>query len=76
MKCFRCAAETEQRMTNHIVDLDNCIVIVRHVPSFVCPECGEVMYSAPVAKRLERYVNIAKSAMSELSVVNYQDLSA
>lgn len=76
MKCFHCAAETEQRMTNHIVDLGDCIIIVRHVPSFVCPECGEVMYAAPVAKQLERYVTTAKAAMSELSVINYQDISA
>ena len=76
MKCFHCTAETEPRRTNHIVDLGDCIIIVRHVPSFVCSECGEVMYSAPVAKQLEQYVTAAKAAMSELSVINYQDISA
>lgn len=76
MKCFYCASEAEERLTNHIVDLGDCIIIVRRVPSHVCPKCGEVMYTAPVAKRLERYIETAKSAMSELSVVNYQDLSA
>ena len=65
MKCCRCAAEAEQRKTNHIVDMDNCIVIVRRVPSYVCPSCGEVMYAAPVAKQLERYVQAARAAMSE-----------
>ncbi len=74
MKCFHCAAEAQERETNHIVDLDNCIIIVRRVPSYVCPECGEVMYTAPDAKRLERYVNAAKAAMSELSVIDYHDL--
>lgn len=76
MKCFHCAADTEERQTNHIVDYQDSIIIVRHVPSFVCPKCGEVMYSAPVAKRVEQYVQMAKAAMSELSVVNYQDLIA
>jgi len=74
MKCFRCAAEAQARETNYIVDFENCIIIVRHVPSYVCPECGEVMYTASVAKRLERYVSAAKAAMSELSVVDYRDL--
>lgn len=73
MKCYQCAAEAVPRQTNHIVDLGECIIIVRHVPSFVCPQCGEVMYTAPVAKRLEQYIASAKSAMSELSVINYQD---
>lgn len=76
MKCIHCASEAVERLTNHIVDLDDRIIIVRRVPSHVCPKCGKVMYTAPVARRLERYVEIAKSAMSELSVVNYQDLSA
>lgn len=76
MKCFHCAAEAEPRDTNHIVDLGDCIIIVRHVPSYVCPQCGEVMYAAAVAKRLERHVAAAKAAMSELLVINYQDLSA
>ena len=30
----------EERLTNHIVDLDSCIIIVRRVPSHVCPKCG------------------------------------
>ena len=76
MRCCRCAAEAEPRKTNHIVDMDSCIVIVRRVPSYVCPDCGEVMYTAPVAKQLEQYVQAAKDAMSELSVINYQELSA
>lgn len=76
MKCFHCGAEAEPRKTNHIVDLEDCIVIVRHVPSFVCPQCKEVMYTASVARHLEQYVIAAKAAMSELSVINYHDLSA
>ncbi len=74
MKCFHCAAEAQERETNHIIDEGDCIIIVRHVPSYVCPQCGEVMYAAPVAKRLEQYVSMAKAAMSELSVIDYRDL--
>ena len=76
MKCYHCASETKEKETNHITDFGECIVIIRRVPSYVCPNCGEVMYSAEVAKQLERCVNAAKSVMSELSVVDYQALSA
>ncbi len=74
MKCFQCAAEAQEQETNHIVDLGNCIIIVRRVPSYVCPHCGEVMYTAPVAKRLEQYVSMAKATMNELSVIDFRDL--
>lgn len=74
MKCYHCAADTQAHETNYIVDLENCIIIVRHVPSYVCPQCGEVMYAASVAKQLEQYVGMAKAAMSELSVIDYRDL--
>lgn len=76
MKCYHCAVEADAKKTNHIVDMDDCIIIVRQVPSYVCPECGEVMYTASVAKQIEQYVDAAKSAMSDLSVINYQNLIA
>ena len=51
MKCYHCAVEADAKKTNHIVDMDDCIIIVRQVPSYVCPKCGEVMYTASVAKK-------------------------
>lgn len=71
MKCFHCAAEAEERETNHIMDSGDCIIIVRHVPSHVCPACGEVMYTASVAKHLEGLVSAAKAVMTEIAVINY-----
>ena len=71
MKCYKCMAEAVEKQTNYIVDLGECIIIVRHVPSFVCPECGEVMYTASVAKRLEQIVNDARSSLMEIVVMTY-----
>ena len=71
MKCYKCMAEAVEKQTNYIVDLGECIIIVRHVPSFVCTECGEVMYTASVAKRLEQIVNDARSSLMEIVVMTY-----
>lgn len=71
MKCFHCATEAISKETNHIEDLGDCIIIVRHVPSWVCPDCGEVMYTATVAKELERLTKAARDMMTEIAVINY-----
>lgn len=76
MKCYKCMEEAVEKQTNYIVDLGECIIIVRHVPSFVCPQCGEVMYTASVAKRLEQIVNDARSSLMEIVVMSYPDNAA
>lgn len=71
MTCFMCKGITEDRLTNFIADLGNCIIIVKGVPSQVCTQCGEVSYSNEVAEQLQKIVNATKNAMTEIAVVNY-----
>ena len=71
MTCFMCKGTTEDRLTNFIADLGNCIIIVKGVPSQVCTQCGEVSYSNDVAEQLQKIVNATKNAMTEIAVVNY-----
>lgn len=71
MICFMCKGTTEDRLTNFIADLGNCIIIVKGVPSQVCTQCGEVSYSNDVAEQLQKIVNATKNAMTEIAVVNY-----
>jgi len=73
MRCFMCKGHTEDKNTTFMVDLGNCIVIVKNVPSQVCSQCGEVSYSNEVAKQLENIVNVMRSSISEVSIVNYSD---
>lgn len=54
-----------------MVDLGNCIVIVRNVPSQVCTQCGETSYTDEVAEQLEHIVNSVRNSMTEIVVVNY-----
>ena len=71
MTCFICKGTTEDRLTNFIADLGNCIIIVKGVPSQICTQCGEVSYSNDVAEQLQKIVNATKNAMTEIAVVNY-----
>ena len=56
-----------------MIDVDNCFIIVKNVPSQVCGQCGEVSYSDEVAAKLERIVKAVRKAVSEVAIVNYQD---
>ncbi|MBB5337559.1 type II toxin-antitoxin system MqsA family antitoxin [Pectinatus brassicae] len=73
MNCLMCKGELENQKTTYMVDLGNCIVIVKNVPSQVCSQCGEISYSNDVAKELEKIVNTLRSALTEIAVVNYPD---
>ena len=53
------------------IDINNCIIIVKNVPSQVCKQCGDVTYNDEVAKKLEEIVNSVKDAITEITVINY-----
>lgn len=69
--CYFCRGKIENQLTTFMVDLENCIVIVRNVPSQVCRQCGETSYTDEVAKQLENIIASVHSPMTEFVVVNY-----
>ncbi|MCL2096947.1 MAG: type II toxin-antitoxin system MqsA family antitoxin [Oscillospiraceae bacterium] len=73
MKCFLCKSNVEDKPTTFMVDLENCIVIVKNVPSQVCGQCGETSYNNDVAHRLEKIVNDMRKAVTEVAIINYAD---
>ena len=75
-ECIMCKGNLVDKETNFIADLDNCIIIVKGVPSQVCSQCGEVSYSHEVAIQLEKIVNKLKNAMTEIAFVHYNDVAA
>ncbi len=71
MKCFMCKGGLEDKLTTFMIDLGNCIVIVKNVPSQVCKQCGDVSYSNGVAARIEKLVNEVRNAYTEIVITNY-----
>ena len=76
MKCFKCKGEMRQGFTAFVSDSENSRVVVRRVPCLQCEACGEIAYSGEVAENLERIVNTAKLALTEVAVVKYPDAVA
>ena len=72
MKCGICKAETEEKNVTYTEDLEESIVVIRHVPAQVCTECGNIWYSGTVAAQLEEMVDrFASSTGAEVSVINF-----
>lgn len=71
MFCFYCKGTLAKKSTTFMVDVGNCIVIVKNVPSMVCRQCGEVSYNGETVRQLERIVDTMKDQLTEISVVEY-----
>ena len=73
MNCFMCIGKLEEKNTTFMVELDNCIIIIKNVPSLVCEQCGEVLYSNEVSKQLEKLVNAVRNSITEITIINYSE---
>lgn len=71
MKCFKCASSMQPAFTTDVVDLGNCLVIVRNVPCFKCIECDEIFYNGTVMKKLEKIIESAKNSVNEIAIIDY-----
>ena len=73
MNCFMCKGKLEEKNTTFMVELYNCIIIIKNVPSLVCEQCGEVSYSNEVSKQLEKLVNAVRNSITEITIINYSE---
>ena len=71
-----CKGKLEEKNTTFMVELDNCIIIIKNVPSLVCEQCGEVLYSNEVSKQLEKLVNAVRNSITEITIINYSEKAA
>ena len=77
MKCGICKAEMEEKTVTYTEDVEQSVIVIRHVPAQVCTECGNTWYSGTVAATLEKLVDkFALSTGSEVSVINFAKLVA
>ena len=77
MKCFFCKGELEKTTTKFIVDLGDCVVIVKNVPALVCKQCGETSFDDETMDRLEGIVEaVRRSMIREVAIVEYSERAA
>jgi len=61
--------------TTHVSDLGNCIIIVRGVPCLKCEQCGEIVYTGTVERRLEKIIGDMRKSLTEIAVINYSSVA-
>ena len=76
MNCFFCKGTLEDKPTVFLADIENCIIIVKNVPSQVCTQCGETSYTDDVVSQLEIIIGETKKTMTEIAVVQYTNHAA
>lgn len=74
--CMYCKnTKTVKSKTTHVVNYNNCIIVVKNVPCLECEQCGEKYYTDEVAERLEMIVDTAKKMMQEIAVIDYPQVA-
>lgn len=62
-------------ITTHVVNYNNCIIVIKNVPCEECDQCGKIEYTDNVMKNLEIIVNCVKNLLQEVSVVDYSKVA-
>ena len=73
MTCFRCKGHAESTFKTHAITLEECVIIVKHVPALVCDQCGETYFTDEVMKNLETIVDGLASMIKEVAIVEYTE---
>jgi YgiT-type zinc finger domain-containing protein len=73
--CLMCKGDLEKGNVNHIVDLDN-FIIIKNVPAKVCKQCGENYLEHKVALEIEKIIDNYRESAAEVIIINYFNLVA
>lgn len=74
MKCASCRTGDLVNATHsYFAELNNCMIIIKNVPCYRCNQCGEIVYPASIAERLDDFMDMAESFAGELLIIDYSD---
>jgi YgiT-type zinc finger domain-containing protein len=61
----------EETTVTYTEDIDEGVIVIRHVPAHVCTECGNTWYSGTIAGQIEKMIDwFTSSTGAEVSVIN------
>jgi len=71
MKCFFCKSDLEQKNSVFTLELENCIIVIKDVPTEICERCGQKSYSDDVAARIEEITDQSRDTLTEIVIVHF-----
>lgn len=73
MKCMSCKTEGMiDSSTTYFAKLNNCYVIIEHVPCKKCEQCGEEFFAASVMEKIEEILGKIENIASKIFIMDYQ----
>lgn len=73
MKCMSCKAdEMVDSTATYFAQLNNCYVIIEHVPCEKCKQCGEEFFTASVMERIDNILDKVEKIASKIFIMDYQ----
>ena len=75
IKCIECGGSTEKKLKKYIAELEDCVLIIKDVPAYVCPHCGEAYYTDEVAKKIEEIILRFKGVIQEVAIIEYSKVA-
>lgn len=76
MSFFCKKGSLEPATTTYMVDLKDCIIVIRNVPCEECPLCGEKVFSDSVMHKLEEIIGKVCEVATEVFVTDYTKAAA
>ena len=73
--CFYCKGEMKASITTHVVNYNECIIVIKNVPCVECDQCGQIEYTDEVMENLEIIINRVKNLLQDVSVVDYSKVA-
>lgn len=76
MKCLSCKhGDMFPSTTTYFTEFNSCILIIKNVPCMKCEQCGEVVFSTSVHRKIEHIVESVKKLTSELTILEYDKVA-
>lgn len=73
MKCLSCKTEGMiESTTTYFAQLNNCYVIIEHVPCKKCEQCGEDFFTATVMEKIDDILDRVAKIASKICIMDYQ----
>jgi YgiT-type zinc finger domain-containing protein len=71
MNCVMCKGKLIDGKVNHIVDINNHIIIIKNVPANICTQCGEYYVDNKTALIIEELIDKVLISNTEVMIINY-----
>ena len=71
MICIECGNEMTLKEKTYVANLDTCVIIIKHVPAYVC-SCGEGYYTDETFAEIEQLVSNLRNMVNDIAVIDYK----